>query len=158
MKEQIYNELFQQLDINVAAISGLLVVILKEKFYNLLTIALSALPQNLLERVIDNCSFYMIATSTKGLYLPNTETAEKDLIIFPETLLEDKDGAFTILHEVAHFACGFERIRIDERDEPLDELLDEQRNNEETADALAFRWSKEMKKNSEFSVLKGGAS
>jgi hypothetical protein len=145
MEKQISNEIIQQPDIKVAAILPELVLILEEKFTNLLTKALSVLPEHIIDRVVNDCRFYMIATTTKGLYLPNTEIEEKFLIIFPETLLEDKDWAFTILHEIAHFSCGHERIRIDERDETLDELLEEQINQEETADALAFRWSKEIK-------------
>jgi Zn-dependent peptidase ImmA (M78 family) len=145
MAKQISDELIQQPDIEVAAILGGLKMILEEKFTNLLTKALSVLPAHIQNRVNADCRFLLIATTTKALYLPNTEIGEKHLIIFPETLLEDKDGTFTILHEIAHFACGHERIRSDERDEPLDELLEEQINQEETAEALAFRWSKEIR-------------
>jgi len=145
MEKQIPNEIIQQLDIQVAAVLPQLVLILKEKFTNLLTKSLSVVPAHIVNRVVADCRFYMIASSTTGLYLPNTEIEEKNLIIFPETLLEDKDSIFTILHEIAHFAFGHERIRIDERDEPLGDLLEEQMGQEETANLYASRWSREIK-------------
>jgi hypothetical protein len=112
----------------------------QENFNKMLTDLLSVVPAQIAERVSNDCRFLIIGRIL-GAYLPNVELEEKNLILLHETLFLHDNWAFIILHEIAHFACGHENFSVT-NEESLLELMDQ----EESANALALRWSKEFKK------------
>ncbi len=98
--------------------------------------ALSRIPADVVEDLMDNCLMVMPLEAEKGTYLSKELLEGKGLIAFPEALLswEYDEAEFTILHEVAHYVLNHQ--------EPIltDMNIEEYDAQEAEANALVKQW------------------
>ena len=108
--------------------------------------ALSSLPEEVVESVIENCIFFIIEMGGSYLSFKDKRLEGKKGIIHLDYSLFKKNSmeiAFTVAHEVAH-ALGDDAIEIN-----LNMTLEEQTKPEIKADKLAVEWlSKHYEKGS----------
>lgn len=104
-----------------------------------LVVALSYLPKNIVDFVIESCVFISLDKDCGGMYMGINDFRLKDkrsIIILPETLWfkNKKAIAFTVAHEVAHAykKHGFKSFK------DMDPVLNKRR--EKDADKQAIRW------------------
>jgi Zn-dependent peptidase ImmA (M78 family) len=98
--------------------------------------ALAHAPKEVVDYTMDHVVMIMPLSAEKGAYIPKALFRDKDIIVFPETLLKvpEEEAYFTILHEVAHLWL--------EHKSPLWNMLSEEEANrqEEEANILVRQW------------------
>lgn len=100
------------------------------------TLALSKVPKEIADRVLEECLFLMPNPGMGGFRVSKRLLQGKDVIVLSEKLLEEdqKYIVLTILHEVAHFY-------LNHKNRVLDGLSEEEdRKQEEAADRWARQW------------------
>ena len=107
-----------------------------DQLRDLVSVALSYAPHEVIDYTLDNAVMLMPRSEEKGCHIPNYLFGGKDIIAFPETLLEEpkEEAYFTILHEVAHLWLGHKSPLVD------DLTMEESDRGEKEADALARQW------------------
>ena len=103
---------------------------------NLLAKVLTTIPTDVVDRLFDECVFLMPERAERGCFIPGRIITGKDIIMFPEDILEwpEQEQSQLILHEVAHFALGH-RSPLEDPDLDYDAQEDE-------ANELVARWVK----------------
>lgn len=107
-----------------------------EELRGLVALALSKVPKEIADRVLEECLFLMLTPGVMGLFVSKKLLQGRDAIVLSEKLLEkdEKDKALIILHEVGHFYLNHNRQLFDGLSE------EEDRKQEEAADGWARQW------------------
>lgn len=109
---------------------------LNDRLLELHASALSKVPKEIAERVLEECLFLVPDPGMGGFRISKRVLQGKDVIVLSEKLLEkdNKDIVPIILHEVAHFYLNHKSRLLDQLSE------EEDRKQEEAADRWARQW------------------